>query len=77
MEIPKSEPLHAMFSGSIKFRFTYCHYLFKLSYYYSFIHSFIPAISIAPHQVHNYSEALPTTALRRSELRRRSATGHY
>src|SRR6218665_2892126 len=29
---------------------------------YSFIHSFILAISIAPHQVHYYSEALPTTA---------------
>src|SRR6218665_532315 len=26
------------------------------------IHSFIPAISIAPLQVHYYSEALPTTA---------------
>src|SRR6218665_2497652 len=29
---------------------------------HSFIHSFILAISIAPHQVHYYSEALPTTA---------------
>src|SRR6218665_1050872 len=28
----------------------------------SFIHSFIPAISIAPFQVLYYSEALPTTA---------------
>src|SRR6218665_232406 len=28
----------------------------------SFIHSFIPVISIAPHQVIYYSEALPTTA---------------
>jgi len=27
------------------------------------IHSFIPDISIAPLQVHYYSEALPTTAL--------------
>src|SRR6218665_2862959 len=30
--------------------------------YESFIHSFIPAISIAPLQVLYYSEALPTTA---------------
>ena len=29
---------------------------------HSFIHSFIPAISIAPLQVLYYSEALPTTA---------------
>ena len=29
---------------------------------YSFIHSFIPAIYIAPLQVNYYSEALPTTA---------------
>ena len=31
-------------------------------YLYSFIHSFIPGISIAPLQVLYYSEALPTTA---------------
>src|SRR6218665_3341900 len=31
-------------------------------YIYIFIHSFIPAISIAPLQVLYYSEALPTTA---------------
>src|SRR6218665_1563440 len=30
--------------------------------YFLFIHSFIPAISIAPLQVLYYSEALPTTA---------------
>jgi len=30
---------------------------------YIFIHSFIEDISIAPLQVHYYSEALPTTAL--------------
>jgi len=29
----------------------------------SLIHSFIPYSSIAPLQVHYYSEALPTTAL--------------
>jgi len=29
----------------------------------TFIHSFILNISIAPLQVHHYSEALPTTAL--------------
>jgi len=29
-------------------------------YQISYLHSFIPDISIAPLQVHNYSEALPT-----------------
>src|SRR6218665_2633518 len=33
-----------------------------LTYMHMFIHSFIPAISIAPLQVLYYSEALPTTA---------------
>jgi len=46
-----------------------------------FIHSFIPDISIAPLQVHYYSEALPTTALYSYwycvELTRRSATGNH
>src|SRR6218665_612219 len=32
------------------------------NYVHSFIHSFIPAICIAPLQVFYYSEALPTTA---------------
>jgi len=32
------------------------------TYLYIFIHSFIPAISIAPLQVFYYTEALPTTA---------------
>src|SRR6218665_1977020 len=45
------------------------HYLFRLRpsylrllFIHSFIHSFIPAISIAPLQVHYYSEALQTIA---------------
>jgi len=37
--------------------------------------SFFPDISIAPLQVHCYSEALPTTAV--SELTRQSDTGDY
>src|SRR6218665_1870470 len=46
----------------------------KMIYYYSFIHSFILAISIAPLQVLYYSEALPTTAriLYRSFTRKRT-----
>jgi len=42
--------------------------------YNSFIHSFIPAISIAPLQVLYHSEALPTTAriLHRSFTPKRS-----
>jgi len=42
------------------------------------IHSFNPDISIAPLEVHYYSEMLPTTALTDavSELTRQSATGN-
>ena len=39
---------------------------------YIYIHSFITVISIAPFQVHYYSEALPTVAL---ILRRSKHTG--
>jgi len=40
------------------------------------IHSFIQAISIAPLQVHYYSEALPTQHGYCAEISRRSATGN-
>ena len=36
--------------------------VFLIMMFFSRIHSFIPAISIAPLQVLYYSEALPTTA---------------
>ena len=39
-----------------------CLYVRTHAYMDRFIHSFILAISIAPLQVHCYSEALPTTA---------------
>jgi len=39
-----------------------CGIYIKGEYKNSFIHSFIPGISIAPLQVLYYSEALPTTA---------------
>jgi len=43
---------------------------------HSFIHSFIQAISIAPLQVHYYSEALPTQHGYCAGDSRRSATGN-
>jgi len=43
---------------------------------HSLIHSFIQAISIAPLQVHYYSEALPTKHGYCVAVSRRSATGN-
>src|SRR6218665_2077071 len=50
--------------GAILF-YIFFYHICLIQYYLvlsSFIHSFIPAISIAPLQVLYYSEALPTTA---------------
>jgi len=41
-----------------------------------FIHSFTPEISIAPLQVHNYSEALPTQHIYFIRFSHRSVTGN-
>src|SRR6218665_367324 len=43
---------------------------------YSFVHTFIQTISIAPLQVHSYSEALPTHHEYCAGASRQSATGN-
>src|SRR6218665_987573 len=54
------------------------HYTYVMGVF-SFIHTFIPAISVAPLQVLYYSEALPTTAriLYRSYTPKRTANCRY
>jgi len=52
------------------------HHMIDVTFVSPFIHSFILAISIAPLQVHYYSEALPIQHGYCVEVSRRSATGN-
>ena len=54
-----------------------CNYTFVFIYIERRIHSFIHTISIAPFQVHYYSEALPTQNGYYAGISRRSATGNW